>query len=231
MIRCHTYKERPAQADMLHFDLWWRGENILRDTGSYSYYCPGPWKSYFNGTVAHNTITVDGRNQMTRGPRFMWFDWTRSRFRLHEQDDDAQTECWEGEHDGYRKRLGITHRRRVERHPDGSWTVTDDLLGSGNHVAGLFWHLGDWKYEWDEGRSLIKCRTPVGKVWLRVFTEGCETSRTQIVRGFANDQAAQGWESLYYGEKQEAVVFVCVAIGPCPMRLVTRIGLGKPPPA
>jgi len=177
MIRCHTYKERPAQADMLHFDLWWRGENILRDAGSYSYYCPGPWNAYFNGTAAHNTITVDGRNQLTRGPRFMWFDWTRSRFRHHERSDDGRTECWEGEHDGYRKRSGVTHRRRVERHSDGSWTVTDDLLGSGNHIAALYWHLGDWRYEWDEERSLIKCRTPVGKVWLRVSTEGCETSQ------------------------------------------------------
>ena len=25
MVRCHTYKDRPAHLDMLHFDLWWRG--------------------------------------------------------------------------------------------------------------------------------------------------------------------------------------------------------------
>jgi hypothetical protein len=48
MTRCHSYHTRPGQADMLHLDLWWRGLNVLRDSGSFSYYDPGGnWSDYF----------------------------------------------------------------------------------------------------------------------------------------------------------------------------------------
>lgn len=36
-IRCGKYKERPSQADNLHIDIWYKGENILLDGGSYKY--------------------------------------------------------------------------------------------------------------------------------------------------------------------------------------------------
>src|SRR5690606_34962987 len=36
-IRCGNHKDRPAQADNLHIDIWDRGENILRDSGTYKY--------------------------------------------------------------------------------------------------------------------------------------------------------------------------------------------------
>ena len=31
MVRAGEYLDRPSQADQLHFDLWWRGENIACD--------------------------------------------------------------------------------------------------------------------------------------------------------------------------------------------------------
>ena len=34
IIRCADYKERPSQADQLHVDLWWQGENIACDAGT-----------------------------------------------------------------------------------------------------------------------------------------------------------------------------------------------------
>ena len=36
-IRCHSYKTRPAQCDMLHTDIWHRGINYFCDSGTYSY--------------------------------------------------------------------------------------------------------------------------------------------------------------------------------------------------
>ncbi len=38
ITRCTAYRYRPAQADMLHMDLWWRGVNVACDPGSYLYY-------------------------------------------------------------------------------------------------------------------------------------------------------------------------------------------------
>ncbi|QGS69476.1 hypothetical protein CV093_17895 [Oceanobacillus sp. 143] len=46
MTRCTTYKHRPAQADMLHFDLWINDINILADSGTYSYNTNPEYLSY-----------------------------------------------------------------------------------------------------------------------------------------------------------------------------------------
>jgi hypothetical protein len=43
LTRCATFRHRPSQADMLHVDLWWRGQNIALDAGTYSYNAPPPW--------------------------------------------------------------------------------------------------------------------------------------------------------------------------------------------
>ena len=77
--RCHTYRDRPTDADMLHVDLWYGPENVLRDAGSYHYYCREPWQHYFHSTAAHNTIVIDDADQMHKGPRFLWLRWTRAR--------------------------------------------------------------------------------------------------------------------------------------------------------
>ena len=43
MLRAARYADRPSQADQLHLDLWWRGENIVCDAGTYLYNGPSPW--------------------------------------------------------------------------------------------------------------------------------------------------------------------------------------------
>ena len=226
MIRCHTYKERPGQADMLHFDLWWRGRNILRDSGTFQYYCPKPWIDYFKTTRAHNTIEVDGMNQMTKGPRFLWFDWTRSRFREHVLNDDDRTERWEGEHYGYVSRCGVTHRRVLDRNGDRVWVIRDELLGSGRHDAVLSWNLGDWPCVWDPDESRLSQETPVGMIRLTVSVEGCERHHAEVVRGLEDAESPQGWESLYYAEKKPIPVLRLAVSGTCPMRFVTHLELG-----
>ncbi len=76
MTRCGTYRDRPHQADMLHVDLWYQGLNVLRDGGSFMYYHEDPrWQHFFHSTAAHNTVEIDGLDQMIKGPRFLWFRW------------------------------------------------------------------------------------------------------------------------------------------------------------
>ena len=45
-IRCpERFRHRPSQADLLHVDLWWRGENVAMDAGTFSYNAPEPWNN------------------------------------------------------------------------------------------------------------------------------------------------------------------------------------------
>ena len=76
-IKCGEYKDRPSQADNLHLDIWVNGENILRDSGSYKYNTHSELVNYFNGSAGHNTIGIDGFDQMLKGKRFIWFYWVK----------------------------------------------------------------------------------------------------------------------------------------------------------
>ena len=77
-IRCGKYKDRPSHADNLHVDIWYRGENVLLDGGSYKYNAEYNLIKYFSGTESHNTIMLDDMDQMLKGPRFIWYSWSQA---------------------------------------------------------------------------------------------------------------------------------------------------------
>lgn len=232
MIRCHSYATRPGQADMLHLDLWWRGVNILRDSGTYSYNCPPPWDRFFKSTAAHNTVEVDGLDQMTKGPRFMWYDWPRSRLLRFEPaappGGTRAAPSFQGEHDGYLRRCGVVHRRTVEHPADDQWIVIDELLGGGVHRAALVWQFIDAPWSWDPATSALRVDAAPGPV--AMFLEpptGCKISGL-VMRGLDEAGRVRGWESLYYGEMRPRPALCIEVTGQCPMRIVTRISLGQP---
>jgi len=76
-IKCGSYKDRPSQADNLHLDLWYKGENILPDAGSYKYNTDEKTMRYFSGTRSHNTVMLDDKDQMLKGGRFIWYYWSQ----------------------------------------------------------------------------------------------------------------------------------------------------------
>ncbi|MEQ1936457.1 MAG: heparinase II/III-family protein, partial [Fimbriimonadaceae bacterium] len=129
-VRCHTYKDRPAHADMLHVDLWYSNEPIFIDGGTYSYNDPDGMGDYFKSTEAHNCVMVSCASQMIKGSRFLWLDWTKSKLldlrgaRESRRGTgggssprgsltDVEPYEFDGEHFGYRSRFGVTHRRHV----------------------------------------------------------------------------------------------------------------------
>ena len=220
MTRCHSFRDRPNQADMLHVDLWSTGLNVLRDGGSYVYYHADPrWQHYFLSTAAHNTVELDRLDQMVKGPRFLWFRWTQSRRRAWATSDDGHVGYFEGEHRGYRSLPGRPiHRRAICRIGD-DWVVIDDLLGAGSHRVALRWRLmeADWR-QGDNGIWSAGQPAP-----LQLAVAGPLASR--LLRGQADPIC--GWESLYYGEKTAAPTLE--AAGECnlPVRLITVLAAGE----
>lgn len=65
-------KFRPAQDDLLHVDIWYKGVNILKDTGSFSYNTDLKTLLLFNGVSGHNSVSLNGEQHMFKGPRFIW---------------------------------------------------------------------------------------------------------------------------------------------------------------
>ncbi len=167
---------------------------------------------------------------MTKGPRFVWFDWTKSKLLEHQPKKPEESERWSGEHYGYVSRLGVTHRRSIERSNEDVWRITDELLGTGHHEALLSWHLGDWPYEWHAAEMTLELKSPVGMVYVKIDADGSDSVRAEVVRGLSRSDDVHGWESLYYGEKSPVPVLRVWLKGACPMRVVTHVGLGRKTP-
>jgi len=76
-IRCGNHKDRPSHADNSHMDVWVKGENIIRDSGSYKYNTTKEFSDYFTGTAGYNAVMVNNESQMLKGSRFIWYYWTQ----------------------------------------------------------------------------------------------------------------------------------------------------------
>lgn len=226
MTRCVSYRYRPSQADMLHMDLWWRGANIACDSGSYLYYADPPWDNNFIGTSSHNTIAVDGEDQMVRGPRFMWFDWMQAEALIFDRSEEGNLERFEGRHYGY-ERLSepVIHHRAILRAGDNIWVVADDLLGAGSHEILYHWLLSPCERVFDERGGRLQLSLPVGDADLYWNVSGLGDLRADLSCG-DETKAPRGWRSKYYGVREAALSFQLTGRGNLPCRIVTVFALG-----
>ncbi|MDZ4782952.1 MAG: alginate lyase family protein [Planctomycetia bacterium] len=218
LIRAHQYVDRPHQADMLHFDLWSDGENILRDGGSYHYNGAPPWKHYFESTAAHNTIEIDGQDQMIRGPRFLWLRWTEAKVLRYEQLPGDEVR-FVAEHHGYRRlKPPVTNRRSIHRQGD-QYEVRDELSGNGEHHIALRWRLCPG--EWRQTGNTFRLAQYSGDVVIEIGALPAGTT-LELVTGQI-DPRPDGWESLYYADRQPVPVIVVRGQASLPVTLETCI--------
>lgn len=126
-----------GHADALSFTLSAGGLEFLVDPGTYTYYADPVWREYFRGTAAHNTITVDGRDQSEQAGPMMWRHHARTTV-LQWMPTPAGG-VLRALHDGYR-RAGVTHERRFELNGN-RFLIRDTLTGRGVHHVELRFHL------------------------------------------------------------------------------------------
>ena len=119
-LRAVRFSGRPGHADQLHLDLWWRGQNLAMDPGTYLYNAPAPWDNSLALSAVHNTLTINNRDQMTHAGRFLFVD------RAQAEVVEAETGRLTARHDGYR-RMGWVHQRTLQIIPQG-WLVIDRVL-------------------------------------------------------------------------------------------------------
>ncbi|MCP4248465.1 MAG: hypothetical protein GY778_15565 [bacterium] len=224
MVRCHRYRDRPAHVDLLHLDLWYRGVNVLGDSGTYKYYAPDEpdLDRYFSDLAAHNTVEVDGRGPLDRFSRFLWLPWPVGECTEHRSDR------WSGLHYAYdRAPWNVVHRRTVRLCGPDAWEVIDEVAGSGERSLKLRWHLADGETTLLESGGGLRLDLPVGPVTLTV--EGPPGLRLEVQRGLRSADGAAGWRSDYYGQCGPRPTLVASVQGALPIRLVTRIELpGEP---
>ena len=232
MLRAARYKDRPSQADQLHFDLWWRGQNVACDAGSYLYNGASRWTNALTAASVHNTITIGGRDQMTRAGRFLWLDWAQATSKTYAVGKAAQ--AMEATHNGY-ARIGATHRRSVLCVPDDDlWILVDDVTGSFSGEVRLHWLFPDVPFELDDTSIRLVLHFPEGDFTCSIKADSrCSASLAkagQIVSGSdedASNVATRGWRSLYYGSKEPALSLTVKVTANLPVRFVTFLAPAK----
>lgn len=236
-VRAGRYTRRPFQADQLHVDLWWRGLNLARDAGTYLYNGQPPWANGLAGTAVHNTVMVDGRDQMRRAGRFLWMDWAQASGRSFSDDKANFPNCFEGEHNGYR-RLGVTHRRILRQISEDAWVIVDDLLGEGKHDLRLHWLLPDLTFETKATSPFcVKLSSENTRFRWNIFSSiPGETAIIRAGKNVAGDIALEnkikdlellGWESPTYGELRPAISLLYRVQAAIPVRMVTVVLAGE----
>ena len=201
--RCTTFRDRPAQADMLHMDVWWKGRNIALDAGTYSYNAPEPWNNPLARTAYHNTVTVDNRDQMERIRKFLWLPWLQSQVSGYGRTTKGSLAYWEGMHNGYQRiRSPANHCRGILRIGEEHWLVLDRLWSEDMHTYRLHWLLLDCPYEWQEERGTLLLDTPAGDYRVQLAERERE-GKYSLVR--ADSESPRGWRAPYYNYREAAL--------------------------
>ncbi len=206
--RAGSYRYRPSHADMLHADVWWRGQNVALDAGTHSYNAPSPWDSPLARTAFHNTVTVDDCDQMDRAGRFLWLPWLSGEQTPTTNSADGHLTYWEGTHDGYRRLTSpVNYRRGILRIGSEHWLIVDSLAGNAAHSYRLHWLLLDAPYVFDEDRQHIRLQTGAGPY--DVCLASVAETNVSCVR--ADPDGPRGWYAPCYGDRQPALSLACVA--------------------
>ena len=112
----------------------------MRDAGTYQYNSTPEVTAFFMGTKGHNTVSIDGLDQMLKGPRFVWHFWTRKKYTELTKSTDTIT--FKGEISAFRQTgRWINHRREVVKNMSSqTWVITDTILDKQKHIMTQFWH-------------------------------------------------------------------------------------------
>ncbi|MBI4465240.1 MAG: alginate lyase family protein, partial [Acidobacteria bacterium] len=194
-----------GHADALSIVLSEGGKELLVDPGTSIYNSAPAWRDFFRSSRAHNTATVDYREQSETGRTFSWKQIAQTR--LCQQITRFGIEYVEGEHDGYcRLPQGIVHRRGVLHCRPHCWVIVDRFQGEGRHRFDLHYHFpSEAEVSFCEGSEInpeIDLLARAESANLRLFLCSSAPQKAEIISG--RTKSIQGWVSRRYGERKPA---------------------------
>lgn len=199
---CPEYNPGHTHCGGLSYELSVFGKRWIIDPGVYQY--SGRWRNYFRGTGAHNTIQIDGMEQIEIWDSFRVASRLNAESILFKKLD--QGTLFIGSHDGY-YRLGseLMHYRILYAHQEG-WRIQDIVGGNGAHswMSSIHLHPSISVKQSDE------CSI--------VTTDGCGNYVVIIPDGDGEMVIEKGYYSERFGEKQECNVIRVKGKGDCPLK-------------
>jgi len=206
-----------GHADSLSIWLAVDEQYLLVDAGTYAYHTHPPWRTYFRGTAAHNTVRVDGLDQSVMAGRFLW--GTRAAAGLVNFEEHTGMWSLEAQHNGYtRLRDPVVHRRRIDCCKGNlAIRIEDTLACDSSHEVELHWHLHEDAEVTESAQAAI-----VGFRGRQIRFETCtEGFGLRVVR--AGEEPILGWRSPSFGVKIPISTLRFAGRLNGPGRVVTRI--------
>jgi hypothetical protein len=241
-LRAVRFSGRPGHADQLHLDLWWHGLNVAQDAGTYLYNASPPWDNALARSEVHNTLIIDGQDQMRRAGRFLFVDWAQAQVLKQERWQDGSLRCLSARHNGYR-RLGLWHQRDIRVGATGNWEIIDTVYPmkpastDRSHTVCLHWLLPDWPWQvlannpgaWGYD---VMLDSPLGQVRLHMerdqageahLSESFQIVRAgELLHGSGAVSPVWGWFSPTYGVKTPALSVRYTVVQRSPIRLTSE---------
>lgn len=127
---------RPTACDVFHLDVWYKGKNMLCDSGTYSYNA-GEETDWFKSVRAHNTVQFGRHEQMPKISRFLYGKWIQPvQDAIYESNDSMIR--WQGSYTDYR---GNRHTRELLWDKEKQQLViTDTFTKQENETVRAYWH-------------------------------------------------------------------------------------------
>jgi hypothetical protein len=209
-LHASSFRSRLGHMDQLHLDLWWRGRNVAADAGTYRYNAPPPWDNPLVTSRVHNGLTVDGRESMTRGGRFLVLDWFPADAARSLATDSSVLGRITASHNGFH-RVGIRCDRSVTLMERGRWLVQDEVrfIRPQPHSIRLHWLLldGEWRLRQRGTEAHLRIKVPGGSIGIGIKVSGPMAPAPRLtliragklLRGEGRALPYEGWISPTYG--------------------------------
>jgi hypothetical protein len=160
-----------GHADALSICLVQNGRSLLIDPGTFEYIGPSGERARLRGTGAHNTMQVDGRDQIESTGPFSWKEFPQ--IKVEQWITGQHFDLFQGSHDGYsRLPSPVIHRRWVFQKKGEFWMVCDQAQGREPHQLDIAWHIGSnlspaasQSYLFVDGREKLALLTAEGQGW------------------------------------------------------------------
>ena len=194
--------------DILGFELFLDGSNLVTDCGAYVYTASAEWRDRFRSTAFHNTVQVDGEELN----RFLDGDMWRLRYdavptRVSWSETPAEVRL-RGGHEGYRRMASpVSHEREfvLQKECDRLF-VADRLSGAGTRKLVSRFHL-DPSVTPALQDQRVRLQVAGRDMWFMLLSAPTETSLT----------IEPAWVSPRYGQKvaTRCITVSCMTTLPC----------------
>ena len=199
-IRAGSYRHRPAQSDLMHVDISWRGQSVAIDPGTYSYNGNQHWKNIpFMLNHQHNSIIIDSIEPETCVSKFMLLPWNEAELVSEHHSEQAVGIEWQRTV-SHHLAASVVHHRALIVLPGNVALVLDGLWSQQPHEYTINWLLGG---------KLDSFEEPLGKLSIKLQDEPycvevkcSHTTNSNFVIG--DPETARGWFSPRYLELEPA---------------------------